>query len=311
MGKKDLKEKRMSNKNVIIKLISIIAISFILIFVGNIVNKKVVIADSGFDSSYDSGGSSWSSSSDSWSSSSSSSWDSGYSSSSGGGSSGDLGLTLVVFAVIVIIVIISSAKSKGPATTSQPIANQNDGHVVNKVKQYIPNFDKAEFLNEGYNIYVAVQNAWMNFKLEDVKNVLTDEMYNMYESQLATLEVKGEQNIMKDFVRRNAFLKDVVEQNGNITITACYVIEFYDYIVEKSSGKVLRGTSSRKVRITYDMKFRKTLNDKSVITNCPNCGAKLEDMNGAGTCKYCGSKIVYENSKWVLTDKKNIGQIRL
>lgn len=310
MGKKDLKEKRMSNKNVIIKLISIIAISFMLIFVGNIVNKKVVIADSGFDSSYDSGGS-WSSSSDSWSSSSSD-WDSDYSSSGGGSSGpGDLVATLIVFGVIVLIVIISSAKDKGSSPVAQPIANQNDGNVVNKVKQYIPNFDKAAFLNEGYDIYVAVQNAWMNFKLEDVKNVLTDEMYNMYESQLATLEVKGEQNIMKDFVKRNAFLKDVVEQNGNITITACYVIEFYDYIVEKSSGKVLRGTSSRKVRITYDMKFRKTLNDKSVITNCPNCGAKLEDMNGAGTCKYCGSKIVYENSKWVLTDKKNIGQIRL
>lgn len=310
MKNKGLKEKGKSNKKRIVKLISIITISFMLVIVGNFVNKKVVIADSGFDSSYDSGGSSWSSSSSDYSSSS---WSSDYSSSSGGGGSsspGEFFATLVIFGIIVVIVIISNGKNKGPNTT-QPVANQNDGHVVNKVKQYIPNFDKATFLNEGYDIYVAVQNAWMNFKLDDVKNVLTDEMFNMYESQLATLEVKGEQNIMKDFVRRNAFLKDVVEQNGNITITACYVIEFYDYIVEKSSGKVLRGTSSRKVRITYDMKFRKTINDKSVLTNCPNCGAKLEEMNGAGTCKYCGSKIVYENSKWVLTDKKNIGQIRL
>ena len=312
MKNRGLKENRKSNKNGIVKLISIIAISFMLIFVGNFINKKVVIADSGFDSSYDSGGSDWGSSSSDWSSSSSS-WDSDYSSSSGGGSSspGEVLASLVIFGIIIVFVIISNTRNSGSRSTPQPIANQNDGHVVNKIKQYIPDFDKTAFLNEGYNIYVAVQNAWMNFKLDEVKNVLTDEMFNMYESQLATLEVKGEQNIMKDFVRRNAFLKDVVEQNGNVTITACYVIEFYDYIVEQSSGKVLRGTSARKVRITYDMKFRKTINAKSVLTNCPNCGAKLEDMNGAGTCKYCGSKIVYENSKWVLTDKKNIGQIRL
>ena len=305
MKKRGFKVNRKSNRNRIVKIISIITISFMLTFAGNIINKNVVIADSGFDSSYDSGGSSWSSSSSDWSSSSSSSWGSDYSSSSSGGGSsspGEVFASLIIFAIIIAFVIISSSKNKGSTPTKQPIANQNDGHVVNKIKQYIPNFDKTEFLNEGYNIY---------FKLEEVKNVLTDEMYNMYESQLATLEVKGEQNIMKDFVRRNAFLKDVVEQNGNLTITACYVIEFYDYIVEQSSGKVLRGTSARKVRITYDMKFRKTINAKSVLTHCPNCGAKLEDMNGAGTCKYCGSKIVYENSKWVLTDKKNIGQIRL
>lgn len=230
----------------------------------------------------------------------------------GGGGAGDVIASLIVFAVIILYVIIKAAAGSSK-TTYQPVRTQpiNDNDVVNKIKQYIPNFDKSKFIEEGYGIYLAVQDAWMNFKLEDVKNVLTDEMYNMYESQLDTLQVKGEQNIMKDFVRKNAYLKNVEVQNDNITITACYVIEFYDYIIEQSSGKVLRGSSNNKIRITYNMKFRKTVNAKSVLTNCPNCGAKLEEMNGAGTCKYCGSKIVYENSKWVLTDKKNIGQTRI
>ena len=40
---------------------------------------------------------------------------------------------------------------------------------------------------------------------------------------------------------------------------------------------------------------------------CPNCGAKVE-MNSTGTCEYCGSKLVSENTKWVLTEKKVIEQ---
>ena len=150
----------------------------------------------------------------------------------------------------------------------------------------------------------------MNFKLEDVRDKISDEMFNMYQSQLATMEVKGEQNIMRGFTRQAAYLKDVVKQNENITITATYVVDFYDYIVDKATGRVLRGTAGSKIRVTYDMKFRKTLDASQVVDHCPNCGAKFENINGSGICEYCGSKVVSENAKWILTDKKNIGQTR-
>lgn len=147
----------------------------------------------------------------------------------------------------------------------------------------------------------------MNFKLDDVKNVITDEMYNMYESQLDIMQTKGEQNIMKDFKEKGAFVRDVVVQNNDITITAVYIVEFYDYIANAKTGKVLTGTNRRKLRVTYEMKFRKSLTaDKD--TKCPNCGAKIEYANGSAVCKYCGSKLVYDNSDWVLTNKKTVYQ---
>ena len=46
---------------------------------------------------------------------------------------------------------------------------------------------------------------------------------------------------------------------------------------------------------------------KKLVT-CPNCGAKLENMNGATTCEYCNSKVVADNTKWVLTEKKVLMQ---
>lgn len=303
-------DKKAKKYNRLIKLIAIVGISFMLIFSNSIINKKVVIADSGFDSSYDSGGSDWGGSSD-WGSSSSDWGSSSYYGGSGGGGGGAADTVISIIIFIIIIAIILGASSKSKPTPQMPTINTNDAEVENRIKQYIPNFDKAKFLEDGYGIYLAVQNAWMNFKLEDVKDVITDEMFNMYETQLATLEVKNQQNIMDGFVKQKACLKDVVKQNDNITITAYYVVDFYDYIIDRNTKNVLRGSKSNKIRITYEMKFRKTLNTKSVVENCPNCGAKLEGMNGAGTCKYCGSKIVYENAKWVLTDKKNVGQIRL
>ena len=308
--KKASKSKKFSG---LIKLILIVVCSGVILFAGNVINKNIVFADSGYDFSYDSGSSSYSGgssysgrSSYSGSSYSSSSYDSD-------GSSGGLGSFVLTVIIVIAIIIYYSVKGKGNSSNApQPstIVNVNDDSVVNKIKELIPDFNKEEFIKEGYQIYLDVQDAWSNFKLDSVRDKISDEMFNMYQSQLSTMEVKGEQNIMRDFTKKNAYLKNVVKQNDNITITATYVIDFYDYIVEKSTGKVLRGSANMKMRVTYDMKFRKTLDASKVVDHCPNCGAKIEKMNGAGVCEYCGSKIVSENAKWILTDKKNIGQTR-
>lgn len=289
------------NNHFILKLFAIIIFSISILFISNALEKNVVFADSGFDSSYDSGGSFDSGSGFD----SGSSWDSDSSFDGEGGA--EILIYFIIFAIYITIIIIKMCLNSKKSNNSNDILTKSDEAVVQKIKQYIPNFNCEEFLTQGYKIYLDVQNAWMNFNLEDVKDVISDEMFNMYQAQLDTLEVKGEQNIMKGFVNINSYIKDVVNQNNNITITTCYIIEFYDYIINKATGKVIRGTSTSKIRATYEMKFRKTLNDSLVIDKCPNCGAKIDKMNGAGRCEYCGSKVVSENAKWILTDKKMKG----
>lgn len=289
------------NNHFILKLFAIIIFSISILFISNALEKNVVFADSGFDSSYDSGGSFDSGSGFD----SGSSWDSDSSFDGEGGA--EILIYFIIFAIYITIIIIKMCLNSKKSNNSNDILTKSDEAVVQKIKQYIPNFNCEEFLTQGYKIYLDVQNAWMNFNLEDVKDVISDEMFNMYQAQLDTLEVKGEQNIMKGFVNMNSYIKDVVNQNNNITITTCYIIEFYDYIINKVTGKVIRGTSTSKIRATYEMKFRKTLDDSLVIDKCPNCGAKIDKMNGAGRCEYCGSKVVSENAKWILTDKKMKG----
>jgi predicted lipid-binding transport protein (Tim44 family) len=187
------------------------------------------------------------------------------------------------------------------------IQQVDDTVQENKIKNIIPNFDKTEFLKQGFKIYTDVQEAWMNFELEKVRDKITDELYSMYESQLATLEIKGEQNIMKDMVNKYCYVKDVSQQNNVITITTGYYIEQYDYIADAKTGKLIRGESKKKMRVKYEMKFRKIIDTNNVIEKCPNCGAKM-DINSGGICEYCGSKVVSENSDWVLTEKTVLRQ---
>ena len=294
-------------KNIIKKILITLGILCSVMLIFTVIYERPSWADSGHSVSHSSSHSSHSSSSSRRSSSSSSRSSSSRGSSSSGSSDPLAGMISVVI-MIAIIVIWNIIANKNKNQLHKIVINKNnEDEIENKIKKLIPNFNKQEFLNQGFNIYYDIQMAWMDFKLEDIKDKVTDEIYTMYESQLATLEVKGEQNIMKDIQLKQSCLKDVTNQNGTITIKTNYVIEMYDYIADVNTKKLIRGEDNKKIRILYEMSFRKALSEDEKVTHCPNCGAKVE-MNSTGTCEYCGSKLVSENTKWVLTEKKVIEQ---
>jgi predicted lipid-binding transport protein (Tim44 family)/DNA-directed RNA polymerase subunit RPC12/RpoP len=290
-------------KNIIKKILITLGILCSVILTFTVIYERPTLADSGHSVSHSSSHSSSSSSRRSSSSGSSSS------SSRSSSSSGDpVAAMITIIIMIIIIVIWSLIANKNTKQSRKIVINKNnEDEIENKIKKLIPNFNKQEFLKQGFNIYYDIQMAWMDFKLEDIKDKVTDEIYTMYESQLATLEVKGEQNIMKDIQLKQSCLRDVTNQNGTITIKTNYVIEMYDYIADVNTKKLIRGEDKEKICILYEMSFRKALSEDEKVTHCPNCGAKVE-MNSTGTCEYCGSKLVSENTKWVLTEKKVIEQ---
>ena len=294
-------------KNIIKKILITLGILCSVILTFTVIYERPTFADSGHSVSHSSSHSSHSSSHSSSSSRRSSSSSSRSSSSRSSSSSGDPFVAMISVIIMIAIIVIWTIMANKKQLHKIVINKNNEDEIENKIKKSIPNFNKQEFLKQGYSIYYDIQMAWMDFKLEDIKDKVTDEIYTMYESQLATLEVKGEQNIMKNIQLKQSCLKDVTNQNGTITIKTNYVIEMYDYISNSCSMLSLPKTPKKKIRILYEMSFRKTLNENEKITHCPNCGAKVE-MNSTGTCEYCGSKLVSENTKWVLTEKKVIEQ---
>lgn len=285
------------------KIVAIIVAILLVLFVSWKTN--ITIADSGFDTDYDfdfGGGYDYDYDYD---------YGSSYSSSSGG--SIDCFDVIILLVIVIIVIIYTKAKnnSNGNNTntnvnTSIPKVEVSSG-VEEEIRKYISNFDRNKFFEDTFTIYKDVQNAWMNFELDKVRDVLTDELYNMYSSQVDTLKIKGQQNIMKDFKLLNAKLAGFNVQNDIAEITAKMTIEFYDYIIDQATNNVLRGSNTSKVTVQYEMTFIKSIKDEDNITLCPNCGAKIEG-NSSTVCSYCNSTIVKENTRWVLSKKRNIAQ---
>lgn len=301
----------MKRKKELILLSCIILIVGITLFIND---KSMIVnirTDSGFDSSYDSGswdsGSSWGGSS-SWDNSSS--WDSSFDwdnsssshsySSRGGGKNGWMFIVTIIITVIIILVIDMKAKKKTNNIGQQELHKKENLETLKKV---IPNFDEEKFLNERYLDYVTIQEAWMNFDYETLRQKLTDELYNQYIMQLDTLKLKKQQNIMSDFIYKDANIITVTMAQDKLSVEIELTVEFFDYI--EKENKVVRGSDSRKIIMNYLITFVCSQNNQA--DTCPNCGAKVED-SASKKCPYCNSVITGLSKEWVMSKKEAKGQ---
>ncbi len=211
----------------------------------------------------------------------------------------------IIMPAIIIIVVIALSKNKKLKNNNRIVVTNNE-QAINEIKKYIPSFDANKFLLNGYGIFVRIEEAWMNFDLEKVRDCITDEMFNMYESQLTSMEMNGEQNIMKDFKLINSAVTQASKQNNMLQVKARYTVEFYDYIINRSTKAVVRGNSNRKMRMVYEFTFIRDIENKK-LDKCPNCGAEI-NINSAGICKYCNSKLVDDSKDWVMSKKVSLLQ---
>ena len=303
-----------------LKKVTIYLILFLTLVVGtNTIKITKVDADSGFDSSYDSGGSSWGGSSDSWDSSSR--WDSS-DSSSGSGKPASLTSLMIVVVLFIVVFVIENEISKRKTEKKQIIKSKDmDLDLISKID---PNLNLYEFKNEAFNIYKDVQEAWMNLDDGKIRTLTTDELYNMYSMQLDTLRVKNEKNIMKEINLVTASLTNLKIENNIETATVIMTVNCYGVMWYREKNDRSKDTLKKIVPATYSQvesannkivkeiknSENKFKHDNLTRNKCPNCGAEINDDNST-TCEYCRAIITRNTSKWVLSKKQSLNQRQL
>ncbi len=277
----------------------IVCLSLILLFIIGLfsINYIRVRADSGWDSSYDSD-----SGSSSWDSSSSSS---SYSSSNSSNNSKmskkdywDVTKIMILWISPWIIITIISLIYNGIKRKKHP-----ELYVLN-TNVDIPGFNKDEFLDLTYKLFVDVQNAWSSFDYDTLQKLLSDELYNTYKTQLKALNLKHEKNVMHEFELVSNKIHYYFRSEKEYTIETELTVKFYDYIVN-SNNKVIRGNDSNRLIMTYHLTFIKSVCDKD--NKCPNCKAPLE-YSASSICPYCKSTIICDCHDFVLSKKQAISQ---
>lgn len=168
----------------------------------------------------------------------------------------------------------------------------------------IPGFDRLKFIEDSYDNFVTIQESWMNFDYDNIEKLVTNELYNSYITQLKTLKIKNQKNIMSNFELVSNRIVYFDESEREYTIKTEMQVKFYDYIVDKDNN-IIRGNDDRRVIMTYELTYVKSKDNKENI--CPNCKSPLGN-NYTNVCKYCGSTIINDYHDFVLSKKEAIGQ---
>jgi DNA-directed RNA polymerase subunit RPC12/RpoP len=272
---------------------------------------SLVKADSGWDTGYSSGGGGGG-----WSSSGGGGWSSGGSSWSTGGSSrsrdGDYDYdgsgkgVILMFFIIFIVIVVVSILSENSGNNSNNIKAEYMAYPdidESLIKQYLPDHTLGSLKNMAYKKFLAIQNAWMNFDYDALRELCTDELFNTYKSQLKVLEMKNQKNIMTNFALKENRIIGINASEGLITVEVYMRVQFFDYVINVKNNEAIMGTANVPITNNYKMKYVVSKNRK--LTNkCPNCGAPI-NATTSKECEYCGSTIVFDSNDFVLSKKTN------
>lgn len=235
---------------------------------------------------------------------------------------------LVLFAVsilspfIIIVVMLNVAhKAIGNRRFNYDRASSTNGFTVNRklnnkarerkvlyddvdinvIRKYLPKYELYTLKKKLFDEYVQIQNAWMMFDYEMLKECCDQVLYNYYVNQLEILKSENGKNIIKDIELKECKILDVKEVYNSIYVTVYMDLSYYDYIVHNGNGAVTGGNANYKVYNSYILGFVKKKNSTS-NSNCPNCGAVLD--GDKKKCKYCGTSVGYVNQEFLLNKKK-------
>ena len=171
-------------------------------------------------------------------------------------------------------------------------------HKINWL-EWETNF-KIKVVSEYFkNLYTA----WSLTKLDNVRNLLTDRLYESWMFWIDSYKNNGLTNKLdKVSIKKIEFVKLEIDKFYE-AVTVRIHASCKDYVLDKQ-GRLMGGSKIKKRKFTEYWTFIRRAgvkNDDYDYKTCPNCGAPADKIGQAGICEYCNTKISNGDFSWVLS----------
>lgn len=165
----------------------------------------------------------------------------------------------IIILIIVVIQFIHNLKSKEESKLITEIKKE----PITIINTKLPNdFDVENFERQIKQIYINMQTYFMNFDYDNLKNILTEDMYNQFESQMKHLE-KGNKRAIRENIEFIDFkINDYINNSGFTKVTisiGVYEDKYTKYTDNPNLGK----------RVSYENYYELVLenSDRWIIQN--------------------------------------------
>lgn len=175
-----------------------------------------------------------------------------------------------------------------------------EGAFVQAIKENGNSIDIELFKNWSMQIFKCIKMGSKE-ELNIVKNVINHQLYNKFIQQILRFEKDGLEFITEDLMIKQISLFDYSKAMDKEEIKILIKAKMKEYIIDKTSNKVIKGNRKKSYEKKIIMTFLKqNLDEKEgFINNCPSCGAETSQVE-FGQCKYCNTLVFPIRYNWTL-----------
>ncbi len=150
--------------------------------------------------------------------------------------------------------------------------------------------------------FLKIYAAWSKNKLDNVRSLLSDRLYESFIFWIKTYKSAGLVNKLEKIQIQNIQFVRLDLDKFYEAVTLRIFASSLDYVVDFEHK--IKGGSNKRLRSysEYWTFIRRSGVEKDDYdyASCPNCGAPADKVGQAGVCEYCNTKITNGDFSWVL-----------
>ena len=215
----------------------------------------------------------------------------------------------IIVLIGVIVAFYFWAKNQKQSSTlnslSQLNTNTASENSIAPIVAGIPDFSQSEFYNKVETAFYKIQDAWGKQDLKQVRQFISDGVYQRFEAQFIMMKELEQRNELSDI---RIIEKRIVsaENDGQFHILNVRVsASMTDYFKSKKFSQLNSGGSESFSEYWTFVKKVSAQNGKDIYNShqCPNCGNSIENKLGEiSKCDSCGTQINNGDYDWVLSE---------
>jgi len=107
-----------------------------------------------------------------------------------------------------------------------------------ELHKHLPNFNMEEFTKYVFESFSKIQTAMSDEDMTSVRNLMTDELYNVYLTQLDLMKKNNQTKTVSDFKLNRVALHRINEHNGKVSLTISLIWNSKDYITNTKTNEI-------------------------------------------------------------------------
>ena len=166
-----------------------------------------------------------------------------------------------------------------------------------------PDFDERAFQERAGACFMGIQEAWSSGRWEKARPYETDHLFNTHRYWIEQYRRQSLVNRLDDVRIARQWIVRYDSDAYYEMITVRIHASMRDYVTD-AGGRVVGGNPNAARAFSEYWTFIRTAGAPKASPKkeggCPSCGAPIQ-VNMAGSCEYCGTKITSGDFEWVLS----------